>query len=260
MLFTNGYKYEGGWHRDKEEGHGAYMLSSGERTYYGEWKAGNMEGRGVYTCPNGERYDGEWRANKMEGRGLYTHPDGTRYDGEHKAGKRWGHGVYTHSNGERYDGEYKADRMDGRGVYTHPDGRRYDGGYKADLSEGRGHAKLADGRVFEGLFKRDMPISGMMVERNGSVFFAIFDGKTDINDWRPSTRQGVGSLERGWRDARGPREFEWDGGRFGGSWRGMCPVAGTLVKADGSEWAVVYDGRHDGAEGAISTKQYTCLH
>ena len=139
---------------------------------------------------------------------------------------------YTWADGERYDGEVKADKMEGRGLFT-----------------------LADGRAFEGLFKEDMPVSGQMVELDGAVFLASFDGQTEISEWQPTSKRRVGMLEGGWRDGRGARwlrAFAWDGGggRFGGSWRGMCPVAGTVVKADGSVWAVVYDGRTTFAEGA----------
>ena len=231
MVFMNGDTYEGEWHRDK------------------------MEGRGVFTWPSGARYDGEWKAGKREGRGVYTWPDGKRYDGELKADKREGRGVHTWPDGTRYDGEWKADKTEGRGLHTWPDGKRYDGEYKAGQREGRGLFTLADGRAFEGLFKADMPVSGQMVELDGAVFLASFDGKTAVSDWQPTTKRRVGTLEGGWRDARGARwlgALAWDegGGRFEGSWRGMCPVAGSVVKADGSVWAVIYDGRTTFAEGA----------
>ena len=114
---------------------------------------------------------------------------------------------------------------------------------------------LADGRAFEGLFRGGFPMEGQMVELDGAVFRAAFDGRTHVSQWRPTTKKRVGTLAGGWRDAGGSlqaREFEWarGGGRFLGSWRGMCPVAGSLVRADGSEWAVVYDGRTTLAEGA----------
>ncbi len=209
----------------------------------------------MMTMPDGGKYDGEWRADMFEGRGVMTFSDGGRYEGEWRAGMYDGRGVQTLADGEVYDGEFKADVSEGRGTQTFPDGRRYEGEWKADMMEGRGLATLADGRIFEGRFNGDMPVSGQMVELGGAVFLASFDGKTAIWDWQPTDRRRVGALEGGRGDARRPgwlREFAWDegGGRFGGSWRGTCPVAGTLVKADGSEWAVVYDGRTTFAEGA----------
>ena len=201
-------------------------------SYNGQLEGDQRHGRGTMSYTDGRQYDGEWHGDKMEGRGVHTWPDGSRYDGE-----------------------VKADKMEGRGVHTWPDGARYDGEWKAGKMEGRGVFTLADGRAFEGLFRGGFPMEGQMVELDGAVFRAAFDGRTSVSQWRPTTKERVGTLAGGWRDAGGSLqagEFEWaeGGGRFLGSWRGMCPVAGSLVRADGSEWAVVYDGRTTLAEGA----------
>jgi hypothetical protein len=182
-----------------------------------------------------------------------------RYDGEFKAGKMEGYGVHSWPNGMGYEGEFKADMVDGYGVYTWLSGERYEGEFKLGKMDGRGYFSLADGRVFEGRFREDRPVYGQMTELDGTVFRATFDGATCITAWRPLSKTRAGSLEGGWREARGPhwlRAFKWEGpagavGRFGGSCRGMCPLAGSLVKPDGSVWSVVYDGRTTFAEGPV---------
>ena len=200
-------------------------------------------------------YNGQLEGDQRHGCGTMSYTNGDQYDGEWHRDKKEGRGMYTRTNGMRYDGEWKAGKMEGRGVFTKPDGVRYDGELKASKMEGRGMVTLADGRAFEGLFRDNCPVEGQMVELDGAVFRAAFDGRTHVSKWRPTTKKRVGTLAGGWRDAGGSlqaREFEWarGGGRFLGSWRGMCPVAGSLVRADGSEWAVVYDGRTTLAEGA----------
>ena len=50
MVFTNGDKYEGEWHRDE------------------------IQGRWVHTMPDGARYEGEWKSDQMEGHGVFTKP------------------------------------------------------------------------------------------------------------------------------------------------------------------------------------------
>ena len=251
--FKNG-SYNGQLKGDQRHGRGTMSYTNGGQ-YDGEWHRDKMEGRGVCIWPDGYRYDGEFKADMREGRGVSRWPDGKRYDGEWKAGVSEGRGVCLWPCGKRYDGEFKAGKTEGRGECTWPDNNRYDGEWKAGKMEGRGVYTLADGRAFEGLFRGDFPVVGPMVELDGAVFRAAFDGRTPVWQWQPTTKERVGTLAGGWRDAGGSlqaREFEWagGGGRFLGSWRGMCPLAGSLVKADGSEWAVVYDGRTTLAEGA----------
>ena len=181
-------------------------------------------GRGTMKYFNSNVYDGEWVNDFFEGKGEYIWADG-----------------------RKFIGTFKKDKIDGSGIGTWPDGRKYEGEYKMDLAHGKGFVTLPNGRIFEGTFAADFPVDGLMIDSNGTLFAAKFDGKTHVSEWRPTSKTRIGKFEAGWGAAghsHSLREFEWaDGRRFAGACSGpFCPASGVLTESDGSQHLVAYDG------------------
>ena len=181
-------------------------------------------GRGTMKYFNSNVYDGEWVNDFFEGKGEYIWADG-----------------------RKFVGTFKKDKIDGSGICTWPDGRKYEGEYKMDLAHGKGFVTLPNGRIFEGTFAADFPVDGLMIDSNGTLFAAKFDGKTHVSEWRPTSKTRIGKFEAGWGAAghsHSLREFEWaDGRRFAGACSGpFCPASGVLTESDGSQHLVAYDG------------------
>jgi hypothetical protein len=57
---VNGYRYEGGWRKDRREGYGIEILPSGLR-YEGQWHDGLPDGEGTLMRPSQTPYSGTWR-------------------------------------------------------------------------------------------------------------------------------------------------------------------------------------------------------
>jgi hypothetical protein len=180
-------------------------------------------GQGTMKYFNGNVYIGNWRDDCFDGSGEYFWADG-----------------------RKYVGTFKKDKLDGRGVGIWPDGRKYEGEYTMDQAHGHGVVTLPNDRTFEGTFAAGFPVSGEMIDSDGSLFLATFDGKTQVSEWKPKTRVPIGKFEEGWMkpdQKHSLREFAWqDGRRFAGSFDGFKPVVGVLTEVDGSQYLVSYDG------------------
>jgi hypothetical protein len=180
-------------------------------------------GCGTMTYFNNNMYVGDWRDDKFDGFGEYV----------------W-------SDGRRYIGSFVCDKIEGKGTGFWPDGRIYEGEYKSDLAHGHGLVTLPNGRYFEGVFEFDFPVHGELLESDGTVFLATFDGKTHLSEWKPETKLIVGKFDEGWEGhekLKLYREFVWNNGsRFAGSCRDLCPLLGVLTESNGDQYLVSYDG------------------
>ena len=205
LSFSNGV-YEGGLFHDSSESNGQKLV---------------RHGQGTMKYDNGNVYLGEWRDDCFDGIGEYVWMDG-----------------------RRFNGSFKKDKIEGRGIGMWPDGRKYEGEYKMDLAHGHGFVSLPNGQNFLGNFVADFPIEGEMVDSDGSVFVATFDGRTHVSEWKPKSKVKIGRFEEGWRNpdpTYSLREFEWvDGQRFAGSFIGFCPSVGVLTDTDGCQHLVSY--------------------
>jgi hypothetical protein len=201
-------------------------------------------------------YEGELRYNPSasngqermrHGNGTMTYSNGNIYVGEWLYDKFDGVGEYIWADGRRFIGGFKRDKIEGRGTGFWPDGRIYEGEYKSDLADGHGLVTLPSGRSFEGTFANDFPLEGQMVESDGMVFSATFDGKTHVSEWRTKNKTHIGKFEEGWRKPDAlhmMREFVWvDGRRFAGSFNGFCPLVGVLTEVDGTQYLAAYEGK-----------------
>ena len=199
---------------------------------------GMRHGQGTMHFFNGNQYSGEWVEDKFEGFGEYTWVDG-----------------------RTFRGEFKEDKIEGKGIAHWPDGRKYEGEWFADVPNGRGILSLANGCVFEGSFKHDFPVVGQMIEANGAVSHAIFDGEIHASEWKPFQKNKIGAFQDGWGSAQGPhwiREFVWDDGRcFAGNCIGYCPFNGVYLDSGGDLWYAIFDGEKTFAEepSAIFTRK-----
>jgi hypothetical protein len=82
-VFTStagGFRYEGDWVMDKQNGKGKTSFDIGD-VYEGEMKDGEFHGQGIYTSKNGTRYEGSWQKGIKEGQGKLTFPDGDYWEG-----------------------------------------------------------------------------------------------------------------------------------------------------------------------------------
>ena len=156
-----------------------------------------------------------------------------------------GYGEYFWADGRQYIGTFKKDKLDGRGVGIWPDGRRYEGEYKMDHAHGHGIVTLPNDRRFEGTFAAGFPVSGEMVDSDGSLYLATFDGQTQVSEWKPKIKLHIGKFEEGWMkpdQTHSLREFAWeDGRRFAGSFNGFQPLVGVLTEIDGSQYLITYE-------------------
>jgi hypothetical protein len=181
------------------------------------------------------------------GNGTMKYSNGNMYTGEWLDDRFDGVGEYIWADGRRFIGGFKSDKIEGRGTGFWPDGRIYEGEYKSDLAHGHGLVTLPSGRSFEGTFADDFPLNGQMVESDGTVFSAIFDGKTHVSEWKMKSKTLIGKFEQGWRNpdvVHMMREFVWvDGRRFAGSFNGFCPLLGVLTECDGTQYIAAYDGK-----------------
>jgi hypothetical protein len=201
-------------------------------------------------------YEGKFKDDPNAGNGLgrIRHGDGSMkysngniYIGEWLDDRFDGVGEYIWADGRRFIGGFKRDKIEGRGTGFWPDGRIYEGEYKSDLAHGHGLVTLPSGRSFEGTFADDFPLEGQMIESDGTVLSATFDGKTHVSEWRTTNRTLVGKFEQGWTKLDGVhmmREFVWvDGRRFAGSFNGFCPLVGVLTEVDGTQYVAAYEGK-----------------
>ena len=186
-------------------------------------------------------------SNKIRsGRGTMTYFNGNKYTGEWVDDRFDGVGEYIWADGKKFTGNFKKDKIDGNGTGFWPDGRIYKGEYSNDLAHGTGLVTLPDGRAFEGIFENDYPVEGLMIECDGTAFFATFDSRTHVSEWRPRNKKLVGKFEVGWRKqehSSSLREFSWSDGRFfAGYFKGMSPAMGVLTEADGKQFLTTYSG------------------
>jgi hypothetical protein len=217
----------------------------------------NLDNLQKYTLniSNGE-YEGELRDEPSAGNGLgrMRHGNGTMkysngnvYVGEWLDDRFDGVGEYIWADGRRFIGGFKRDKIEGRGTGFWPDGRIYEGEYKSDLAHGHGLVTLPSGRSFGGTFANDFPIEGQLVESDGTVFSATFDGTTHVSEWKMKNKTLIGKFEEGWRNPDAVhvmREFVWiDGRRFAGSFNGFCPLFGVLTELDRTQHIVAYEGK-----------------
>ncbi len=130
-----------------------------------------------------------------------------------------GRGVRTYTSGlkkgEVYEGQWRDGKQHGHGIYTWADKRRYEGQWLDGKRHGRGIIWYQDGQVFDGLWAVDRPLWGTMLETNGTLSHATYDGKSDVRagwlwvGWIPAVRRPGG----GFLDGR-PRRFgsgRWTG-------------------------------------------------
>ncbi len=178
------------------------------------------------------------------GQGTMKYDNGNVYIGEWHDDCFDGFGEYVWKDGRRFIGSFKKDKIEGRGVGMWPDGRKYEGEYKTDLAHGHGFVCLPNGQKFLGIFAADFPIEGEMIDSDGSVYSATFDGCTHVSEWKPRSKVKVGRFEEDWTNPDPTcslREFEWvDGQRFAGSFIGFSPAVGVLTDADGCQHLVSY--------------------
>jgi hypothetical protein len=208
--------------------HGTLAISNG--VYHGDLDDSltvnghqTRHGHGTMEYFNGNVYTGQWREDCFDGTGEYVWADG-----------------------RKFVGSFKKDKIEGRGTGEWPDGRKYVGEYKMDLAHGHGFVSLPNGRIFEGTFAADFPVEGEMIDNDGSVFSATFDGQTHVSEWRPKSKILIGRFEEGWMNSDPTcslREFAWeDGRRFAGSFNGCLPLVGVLTEVDGFQYLVSYTG------------------
>jgi hypothetical protein len=180
------------------------------------------------------------------GHGTMKYFNGNVYTGEWYEDCFHGTGEYIWADGRKFVGNFKKDKIDGSGIGEWPDGRRYVGEYKMDLAHGHGFVSLPNGRIFEGTFAADFPVEGEMIDTDGSVFAATFDGQTHVSEWTPKSKILIGRFEEGWRNPDPTfslKEFAWaDGRRFAGSFNGFLPLVGVLTEVDGSQYLVSFAG------------------
>ena len=200
-------------------------------------------------------YEGDLREQPNAGNGLgrmrhgngtMKYSNGNMYVGEWLDDRFDGVGEYIWADGRRFIGGFKSDKIEGRGTGFWPDGRIYEGEYKSDLVHGHGLVTLQSGKSFEGTFADDFPLEGQMIESDGTMYSATFDGKTHVSEWRATNRTLVGKFE-GWTKpgcVHMMREFVWvDGRRFAGSFNGFCPLVGVLTEIDGTQYLAAYEGK-----------------
>jgi hypothetical protein len=206
-------------------------------------------------------YEGEMLDEQRHGYGTMRFFNGNTYSGQWLNDQFHGVGEYSWADGRTYKGQFDQDKIQGKGVAQWPDGRHYEGDWLADLADGHGILTIRDHRVYEGTFRNDFPVIGQMIEKNGTVFLANFDGSTHASEWHPCRKSKVGAFQDGWDDAQSPfwiREFAWDDGRcFAGSCIGYIPSNGVYLDVDGGLQYVVFDGKKTFAEGpsAILTRK-----
>jgi hypothetical protein len=192
-------------------------------------------GSGTMQYVNGNTYIGEWQNDCFEGQGEYIWADG-----------------------RKFVGTFKKDKIDGRGIGSWPDGRKYEGEYKRDLAHGRGFVKLPNGRMFDGTFAADFPVEGQLIDSDGTLSIAKFDGKTHVSEWKPKVNVVIGKFEGGWttsEPSHSLREFKWEDGRsFAGTCSTFCPCTGVLTEKNGSQYLVSYDGTVSFAQAQLLPK------
>jgi hypothetical protein len=64
MIYGNGDKYEGTWHKGQRHGNGTIVFVAGIiARYEGEWQNDKISGKGVMEFRNGNRYEGHVKNN-----------------------------------------------------------------------------------------------------------------------------------------------------------------------------------------------------
>ena len=201
--------------------------------------------------------------------GVVVENDVRRYVGQVRTGTQTAHGRGTctwKDNGDKYEGEYKDGMQSGQGVFTGADGRRHEGEYKDGDRSGRGVMWLPDERTYDGAWARGCPLKGTVMERNGALFRAAFDGETWLCDgWYKAQRVPAGRIVSGRPPPGGsggpPLEWEGrvelgDGTLIEGVFRGLRPHGpATVTERGGAAYAAEYDGERTFAEGPVPVRK-----
>ncbi|CAH8391728.1 unnamed protein product [Eruca vesicaria subsp. sativa] len=130
-------RYEGDWVDGRYDGHGIESWARGSR-YKGQYRHGLRHGYGVYRFYTGDCYAGEWLNGQSHGFGVQSCADGSSYVGESRFGFKHGLGSYHFRNGDCYAGEYFGDKVHGFGVYRFANGHCYEGAWHEGRKQGYG--------------------------------------------------------------------------------------------------------------------------
>ena len=134
---------------------GTWRHESGYK-YEGEWKNNKQNGQGTASFPNGDKYIGEFEDGQFHAKGTYTFADGEQYVGEHKDGKRNGYGTSTYVSGNKYVGEYKNGKRNGQGTFTFANGAKDVGEFRNGKLNGFAIRFDKNGNILkEGIWKDD---------------------------------------------------------------------------------------------------------
>ena len=122
MMYSNGDRYHGSWHKGKKEGNGVMRYNKGEEQTLleGTWKNDQMkDGRGLLAIKNNPsdtgEYIGQIKNGARDGKGIMLYEDqvgklsGKKYNGTWSQGKRDGFGSLTNDGILVYKGTWKND-------------------------------------------------------------------------------------------------------------------------------------------------------
>jgi hypothetical protein len=209
--------------------------------------------------------------------GVVVENDGWRYVGQVRTGTKTRHGRGTctwKKIGGKYEGEWKDNQRSGQGVLILPDGERYEGGFKDGVRCGKGLLWILGGRAFDGAWEGAYPLQGTTMEPDGTLFRAVFDGETLLDDsnWYEAERVPAGCIVSGrpppGGSGRPPPEWEGqvelaDGTTIEGVFRGLRPHGrATVTERGGAAYAAEYDGERTFAEGPVPVRKQAsgCTH
>ncbi len=178
-----------------------------------------------------------------------------------------GYGRRIHKRtGDEYEGMWETGHMSGEGLFTSSGGHQYKGGWKDSKKCGRGVYWLPGGngkRVFDGAWADDFPITGTMLEPDGTLFLITFDGKTPFSadSLKKAERTPAGRIVSGDMPSLkhdGKHSPEWlsrvqltDGTVVLGLFRGLRPHGPVTIIRGEISYKAEYNGEPTIAESQV---------
>ena len=194
MTYSNGYKYEGYWKNNLQNGQGTYtyasvLLKNHKEEYVGEWKDGKFNGQGTYIFTDGEKYVGEFKNGIRYGHGTLYSANGNKYVGVFKGHEKIV-GIWVNEFGSIEIGEcISGDCKNGIGIYTLPDGSKYEGEWKDSLMNGQGKMRMRNGDKYVGEYKNGLNC--------GQGTYTWIDGSVYEGEWKAGLKHGQGTYTDG---------------------------------------------------------------
>jgi len=239
MVWPNGDRYEGEFHRGMMQGNGRLTTPYGFR-YQGEFAQGQPHGRGTMEFTDGAIYIGAVEQGNMQGQGTLTYANGNLYEGEFKLNVQDGSGTWIVQNNHTYRGQLKNALYHGRGDITYTTGDRYTGQFHEGSYHGAGRFVTALGDAYDGEFSNNVfSGKGVITSADGSTYVG------EVKDWMahgngiktdPEGNQYIGQFANGMLQGEG-EYVGADGERYQGHFEyGQYSGAGELWTAAGDHY------------------------